>query len=72
MKLIATYREPCNCGAMVRHNNGGSYHQILRIYKDKKGGLWMTWDSSSQFIDESQPFPWDAATIQQAQQWGQD
>jgi len=26
--------EPCDCGAQVRHNNGGNYHAIVRLAKD--------------------------------------
>ncbi len=25
------WMEECNCGAMVRHNNGGNYHNILAV-----------------------------------------
>lgn len=26
--------EPCNCGSMIRHNNGGNYHEIYEGRKD--------------------------------------
>jgi hypothetical protein len=29
-----TIYEPCNCGGQVRHNNGGNYHDIVRLAKD--------------------------------------
>lgn len=29
--------EPCNCGSMIRHNNGGNYHQIVYLKKENDG-----------------------------------
>lgn len=29
---IELYREKCNCGYQIRHNNGGNYHAIDRLY----------------------------------------
>jgi hypothetical protein len=26
------YREPCDCGSHIRHNNGGNYHKIERLH----------------------------------------
>jgi hypothetical protein len=40
--------EPCDCGGMVRHNNGGNYHQKLLVRMDG-GKCWMAWDSSSEY-----------------------
>lgn len=30
--------EPCDCGAMVRHNNGGNYHALVAVKFE--GGIW--------------------------------
>lgn len=30
--IIVLYREPCNCGDRIRHNNGGNYHAIDRLH----------------------------------------
>lgn len=30
-----TIEEPCDCGNQVRHNNGGNYHDIIRLARDK-------------------------------------
>lgn len=29
-----TIEEPCDCGNQVRHNNGGNYHDIIRLARD--------------------------------------
>ena len=26
--------EPCDCGSLIRHNNGGNYHEIIHLKKD--------------------------------------
>ena len=26
--------EPCDCGSMIRHNNGGNYHDIIMLRHD--------------------------------------
>ena len=26
--------EPCNCGGMVLHNNGGNYHKLLAVMNE--------------------------------------
>lgn len=26
--------EPCDCGSRIRHNNGGNYHDIVRLERD--------------------------------------
>ena len=30
--IIVLYRESCNCGDQIRHNNGGNYHAIDRLH----------------------------------------
>jgi hypothetical protein len=30
---IARFYEPCDCGEHVRHNDGGNYHTVVKIYK---------------------------------------
>jgi len=32
IKLIELYREQCNCGVQIRHNNGGNYHAVDRLH----------------------------------------
>jgi hypothetical protein len=27
--------EPCDCGSRIRHNNGGNYHEIIRLIRDE-------------------------------------
>jgi hypothetical protein len=34
-------REPCDCGSMIRHNNGGNYHRIVEFRLDA-GKCWRT------------------------------
>lgn len=31
-RTIVLYREKCNCGWHIRHNNGGNYHAIDRLH----------------------------------------
>ncbi len=46
--IIRLY-EPCNCGAQVKHNNGGNYHTVIHVknpgrYINQHGassGKWM-------------------------------
>lgn len=37
--VIELYREPCNCGDQIRHNNGGNYHAVdkLHLIGDENG-----------------------------------
>lgn len=30
---IARFYEPCDCGEHIRHNDGGNYHTVVKIYK---------------------------------------
>ena len=32
IKLIELYREQCNCGVQIRHNNGGNYHAVDQLH----------------------------------------
>lgn len=34
------YQEPCNCGSQIRHNNGGNYHEVVRLYMFVNGEQW--------------------------------
>lgn len=39
--------EPCNCGDNIRHNNGGNYHQVIRV-KIRLGRVWANFDTTSE------------------------
>lgn len=30
--IIEIYREECNCGLQIKHNNGGNYHAVHRLH----------------------------------------
>lgn len=36
---IVLYREPCDCGSQIRHNDGGNYHAVdrLHLFGDENG-----------------------------------
>lgn len=36
---IFLMKEPCDCGANIRHNDGGNYHEVIEIAKDE--GVWL-------------------------------
>ena len=35
IKVLEELEEPCNCGNQIRHNNGGNYHEIIKLIKYK-------------------------------------
>ena len=37
VKYTTLYREPCNCGDRVMHNNGGNYHAVGYVVVAKDG-----------------------------------
>lgn len=43
-----TIREPCDCGHQVRHNNGGNYHDIIRLCRDMGGEVFVMNDTTSE------------------------
>ena len=32
LQEIDAIEEPCNCGEHIRHNNGGNYHKMYKLY----------------------------------------
>jgi len=30
--VIVLYREPCDCGSQLRHNDGGNYHAVDKLH----------------------------------------
>ena len=51
---VVTLYEPCNCGSQVRHNNGGNYHEIVSVVKDK--GKWYKKEDST--CELTEPSEW--------------
>ncbi len=41
-----TIYEPCNCGGQIRHNDGGNYHEVIRLAHDN-GQDFVMYDSTS-------------------------
>jgi len=39
-KTKMLYREPCDCGSHIRHNNGGNYHRIERLHTFTNDDRW--------------------------------
>lgn len=54
--------EPCDCGSRIMHNNGGNYHDIVSLRKDKDR-YFIAIDSTSEFEPEAD---WREITFQQA------
>jgi hypothetical protein len=40
IETVCLYREPCNCGDHIRHNNGGNYHQTVNLITVTNGEAW--------------------------------
>ena len=53
--------EPCDCGALIRHNNGGNYHYRATIVKDSGKYYVMEW-STCELIP---PGEWEETTIEE-------
>lgn len=47
-----TLREPCCCGSMTRHNNGGNYHDVWDFKAD--AGKWFACLGSTSDYDASE------------------
>lgn len=50
--------EPCDCGSMIRHNNGGNYHDITYLTKD--AGKYFIRDDSTSELEP--PAEWEETT----------
>lgn len=44
-------QEPCDCGNNIRHNNGGNYHQVIRL-KIRLGKIWAQFGSTCELLPE--------------------
>jgi len=50
IKIVEVLREPCNCGFNIRHNNGGNYHEVLKLL-EFKGKLYMLSTDTRELFD---------------------
>ena len=50
-----TIYEPCDCGSQIRHNNGGNYHDIIRMAIDS-GGIFVKYDTTCELVA---PVEWE-------------
>lgn len=48
-----TIHEPCNCGSQVRHNNGGNYHEIVKLAFDSNK-FFRKYDTTSELTPEAE------------------
>jgi len=54
--------EPCNCGNMIQHNNGGNYHEIITLIIDE-GRYFVAYDTT---FELDSPAEWEEINEEKA------
>jgi len=52
IKIIEILREPCDCGDRIRHNNGGNYHEVLKLLEYNKKLYMLSTDTRELFPND--------------------
>ena len=53
--------EPCDCGSLIRHNNGGNYHDLKIIALDS-GEYYLREDTTCELTE---PAEWSLTTLEE-------